>query len=57
MTMPQALMVAVEFYESNWDLVGQDFMEAISYFFTNSFVHYSLNSTAISLIPKVDVLI
>lgn len=44
----------IEFYKSNWDLVGNEFIEAISYFFSQDYIYYPINATAISLIPKVE---
>lgn len=45
----------LEFFKANYDLVGQDFMDILGYFFTNNFIYYSMNITTISFIPKVDV--
>lgn len=44
----------VEFFESYWDLVEQDFLDAIGYFFPHTFIYYPINSIAISLVHKVD---
>lgn len=43
----------VEFYKLNWSLVGREFTEAIDFFFTQNFLYFPLNTTVISLIPKV----
>lgn len=43
-----------EFYKENWGLVGEQFLDAIQFFFTHDFIYYPMNATAISLIPKVD---
>lgn len=47
----------VEFYKTDWKLIGLFLMEDIVYFFTNSFIYHLLNSTVVSLISKVDALI
>lgn len=44
----------VNFYKANWYLVGKKFTKAIGHFFTKSFIYYPMNSTTISLIPKVE---
>lgn len=43
-----------EFYKANWDVLGEEFMDAIEFFFKNDFIYYPVNATTISLIPKVD---
>lgn len=45
---------SVEFYKSNWDLVGKDVLDAIGYLFSHNYLYYPLNSTTISFIPKTD---
>lgn len=42
----------VEFFVSCWDIVGQNFCEAIQAFFETSRLHSGINSTSIALIPK-----
>lgn len=44
------------FYQENWDIVGSDFVAAISQFFHSGFLLKEWNSTAIAiaLVPKVD---
>ncbi|XP_058180059.1 uncharacterized protein LOC131298595 [Rhododendron vialii] len=41
------------FYQQNWGVVGQDLVQAVTYFFEHGYMLKELNATAISLIPKV----
>lgn len=43
----------VEFFLSSWDVVGKEFCEAVAHFFTSSNMHQGINSTGITLVPKV----
>lgn len=43
----------VEFFTYSWDLVGSDVINAVKAFFINSELPRQVNSTVISLIPKV----
>lgn len=42
------------FFKENWETIGENFLDAIEYFFKNNYMYYPLNATSISLIPKVD---
>lgn len=42
------------FYHQNWETVGPDLVAAISQFFQSGFLLKEWNSTAISLVPKVE---
>lgn len=44
----------VEFFKANQELVENDFLDAIEYFFSHNYLYYPLNTTAVSLIPKTD---
>lgn len=46
---------SANFFKKNWDLVGQDFIDAIMEFFTNGKLLKAWNGTALTLIPKVAV--
>ncbi|XP_039042840.1 uncharacterized protein LOC120181870 [Hibiscus syriacus] len=41
------------FFKRTWYIVGNDFLAAIRYCFTNSFMLPSFNATAVVLVPKV----
>lgn len=41
------------FFQKNWDVVGEDFVRAVSSFFQTGVLLKQWNATAISLIPKV----
>ncbi|CAA7058378.1 unnamed protein product [Microthlaspi erraticum] len=43
----------MEFFTSSWDLVGPDLLAAVREFFTGSFMLRQVNTTVISLIPKI----
>ncbi|CAA7013480.1 unnamed protein product [Microthlaspi erraticum] len=43
----------MEFFTSSWELVGNDLVAAVKTFFTDSVMLRQVNSTVISLIPKV----
>ncbi|CAA7031764.1 unnamed protein product [Microthlaspi erraticum] len=43
----------VEFFTTSWDLVGRDLIEAVKFFFVNGSLSRQVNSTVISLIPKI----
>ena len=43
----------VEFFVKNWGVVQADFIKAVKHCFGNDSLHTRLNSTIISLIPKV----
>ncbi|KAL8463017.1 hypothetical protein ACS0TY_033870 [Phlomoides rotata] len=40
------------FYQTCWDIIAFDVIEAVGYFFTTVFIHFGLNSSFITLIPK-----
>lgn len=42
----------VNFFIHCWDIVGEDFLNAVKYFFSSSRMTKGINSTAIALIPK-----
>lgn len=42
------------FYQQNWDLVGSDLVDAIKQFFPSGYLLKEWNSTAITLVPKVN---
>lgn len=44
---------SVEFYKTNWDLVGPLVIEAVQDFFASGFLLKEVNSTILTLIPKV----
>lgn len=44
----------VEFFMENWEVVGLEVTQAVEYFFTNDYLYYPINTTAISLIPKTE---
>ena len=46
---------SVAFFKQNWVVVGPDVTEAVLSFFMNGKLLKAWNSTAISLIPKVNV--
>lgn len=56
-SVPGSDEYTVEFYKSNWTMVGDEFMAAIELFFTQNYLYYPINTTAISLIPKVESLV
>lgn len=41
------------FFESSWDVVGRDVIQAIKSFFQSNELLKEVNSTAIALVPKV----
>lgn len=41
------------FYQRNWEVVGQDLIDAVTAFFANGYILKEWNATAISLVPKV----
>lgn len=43
----------VDFFIHNWSIVGKDMVKAISYCFENDYMYKPLNSTIITLVPKV----
>ena len=43
----------VFFYKKAWPIVGEDFMDAVIYFFENGRILREWNDTALTLIPKV----
>ncbi|XP_043697076.1 uncharacterized protein LOC122647840 [Telopea speciosissima] len=40
------------FYKTTWEIIKEDLIKAINWFFENSLMPYSVNATFISLIPK-----
>lgn len=44
--------LTVDFFLATWDVVGNDFCNATSHFFSTSIIHSGINSTSIALIPK-----
>ncbi|KAL8546978.1 hypothetical protein ACS0TY_006625 [Phlomoides rotata] len=40
------------FYQSYWDIISLDVIEAVRYFFTTGFIPFGLNSSFVTLIPK-----
>ncbi|KAI8572120.1 hypothetical protein RHMOL_Rhmol01G0173700 [Rhododendron molle] len=43
-----------KFYQSNWEVIGSDLVLAVQQFFRTGFMLREWNSTAISLVPKVN---
>lgn len=41
------------FFKENWNVVGEEVSKAIKYCFDKYYMYHALNSTIISLIPKV----
>ncbi|GAA0161751.1 hypothetical protein LIER_17995 [Lithospermum erythrorhizon] len=44
-----------EFYQNNWDTVGNDVINATLEFLNNGFILKEINNTFITLIPKIDI--
>lgn len=42
------------FYQQNWELVSSDLVDAIKQFFSSGYLLKEWNSTAITLVPKVN---
>ncbi|KAL3534578.1 hypothetical protein ACH5RR_003039 [Cinchona calisaya] len=42
-----------EFFKCNWGIVGEDFIAAIRFMFQNKYVYFPLDSTVITLVPKI----
>lgn len=43
----------VEFFTQNWDCIKQDFVSAVECCFSQDYMYHTLNSTIITLVPKV----
>ncbi|KAL3507257.1 hypothetical protein ACH5RR_032639 [Cinchona calisaya] len=41
------------FFTKNWNVVKKDFVAAIQYCFSNEYMYYPINSTIITIIPKI----
>ncbi|XP_039038759.1 uncharacterized protein LOC120176401 [Hibiscus syriacus] len=41
------------FFKKYWSIVGEDVSNDVNYFFCNSYIHPTFNSTTITLVPKV----
>lgn len=41
------------FFQKNWEVVGQDLVDAVLHFFDKGFILKQWNATALTLIPKV----
>ncbi|KAE8729811.1 Vacuolar protein sorting-associated protein 32-like protein 1 [Hibiscus syriacus] len=41
------------FFKHSWSVIGDDFVDAVKYFFQESNIHPAFNSTIIALIPKI----
>ncbi|KAL4302951.1 hypothetical protein GQ457_10G005050 [Hibiscus cannabinus] len=48
---------SARFFQAAWNIVGPDFLRAVQFFFATSSLPDSLNSTIITLVPKVEVVL
>lgn len=42
------------FFKDNWEIIGDDLLDEVEYFFKNNYMYYPINATSITLILKVD---
>lgn len=42
-----------EFFRENWEVVGKEVVDALKYCYDSEYIYYPMNSTLITLVPKV----